>query len=893
MVATEGGGETARLQKLFHRLLELHGEARESFLAESGATEAERARLAILLEAHESAGDFLLDPTSGGRPENAAGLKPGERLGCYRLLDEIGEGGFGIVFRAEQREPVHRTVAIKVLKPGMDTRQVIARFEAERQALALMDHPNIARVIEAGATASGHPYFAMEFVEGEPITGFCDANGLAVIQRLNLFLDVCHAVQHAHQKGVIHRDLKPSNVLVADNDGRPLPKIIDFGIAKATGPSMAGRTVMTQMTELMGTPAYVSPEQIELSVLGVDTRADIYSLGVLLYELLTGTTPLDAKTLSGRSLADVRHLILDHNPPRPSTRVWASKGTDGRDYSRTHGSSASALRFRLAGDLDWIVMKALEKDRTRRYATAGEFAQDISRHLANLPVEAGPPGTWYRAGKFIHRHRAAVAAAAAALVALLGGLTVALVGMIEARTRANEARISEDRAHEQGRRAREVTELVKRIFESVEPSVGATYTVRQLLDAYSQDTARELVGDPLVESELRLTIGRTYLALGEYRRADSQLQRVLEISRQLHGENSTAVADARHEIGLLRSAQSDHASAVAEFSTALSIREAEFGPAAPGTLATRAALAETHLALNDLDAAGAGAREVRARASGASADSAESRAAQLSAQATLSSVAFRSGARDVGVTMIEQVAADAVRHLGGRHPVTRLAANRRVVMRTEFGQTPGRQREFEEQLRTIIVQFGIAHPDTLRQTIDQLQALTRSGQDEEARRRMRDVITAVKQTGGLAVGDPQAPLTKLVGYAARAGRLADFESFLGPGTDLAKRLFHPGESEFSWFIRVAAHVSFHLHRLDESERTFREAVAASFAEGAPGFSAAAESVCFLADVLAPNGPGRRSHPGALHRFTARRRSAGLGRRPSPRGNAAVQSEPLA
>jgi serine/threonine protein kinase len=386
-----------------------------------------RRRIEKLLGAHEAAGgilDHAAVPAEMTGPEQPLSEGPGTVIGPYKLLQQIGEGGFGVVYMAEQTQPVRRMVALKIIKPGMDTAQVIARFESERQALALMDHPNIARVLEAGATASGLPYFVMELVKGVPITEFCDKNHLAPEARLKLFLDVCHAIQHAHHKGVIHRDVKPSNVMVTLHDGVPVVKVIDFGVAKATVQKLTERTLFTAYGQMIGTPLYMSPEQAEMSGLDIDTRSDVYSLGVLLYELLTGTTPLQSKRLRQASYAEMQRLIREEEAPRPSTRL-SSLGDSATVLAGNRGMDVKKLAQLLAGDLDWVVLKALNKDRNRRYGTPGNFAEDIERYLRHEAILARPPSTAYKLKKFAQRNRAAVLTAAAVAAALLGGTAVA------------------------------------------------------------------------------------------------------------------------------------------------------------------------------------------------------------------------------------------------------------------------------------------------------------------------------------------------------------------------------------------------------------------------------------------------------------------------------------
>ncbi len=463
------------------------------------------------------------------RPGAAASASPADEaagavIGPYQLVRRIGQGGMGDVWLAEQSEPIRRRVALKVIKQGMDTRAVVARFDAERQALALMDHPCIAKVLDAGATGRGRPFFVMEYVEGEPVTDYCNRRNLTTRARLELFVRICEGVQHAHQKAVIHRDLKPSNILVAEVDGRPVPKIIDFGVAKATTQRLTEMTMFTEMGQLIGTPEYMSPEQAAANDDDIDTRADVYALGVILYELLAGALPFESRELRKAGYEAIRRIIVEQDPPRPSTR-FSALGERTTQVAAHHGTAPQRLRSELRGDLDWITMKALEKDRNRRYETANGLAADVRRHLADEPVVAGPPSRGYRLGKLVRRNRGTFAAVAVIAVVMVGATIVSSV-MYAREQAASRA------AKREAVRSAQVSRFLGDMLTGVGPHVARgrdTELLRAILADTQKRLSSELADQPEVEATLRLQLAHTYRQLGDWDEAGRQLERVKEL----------------------------------------------------------------------------------------------------------------------------------------------------------------------------------------------------------------------------------------------------------------------------------------------------------------------------------------------------------------------------
>jgi serine/threonine protein kinase len=572
---------------VFTEALRLPAAERAGYLDRACAGDGElRRRVEVILRAYEEAGNFLEEPAAGVPTANTqgtvAGEKPGDRVDRYKLLQQIGEGGWGVVYMAEQEDPVRRPVALKVIKPGMDTRSVIARFEAERQALALMDHPNIAHIFDAGVTESGRPYFVMELVRGIKITDYCDKNSLPTSARLNLFIQVCGAVQHAHQKGVIHRDIKPSNILITTSaEGNALPKIIDFGIAKATtGQRLTDKTLFTAFEMMIGTPAYMSPEQAAFSSVDVDTRSDIYSLGVLLYELLTSTTPFDTRELLKAGLDEVRRVIRDQEPVPPSTRLSTMIPADLTNLSRHRQVEPPKLIREVRGDLDWIVMKALEKDRTRRYETANGLALDVQRYLASEPISARPRSTLYKLQKAVFRNKLIFTGIGVIALLMLVSLILVSASLTKERRSRLEAQAAKAKAETASLKSQQVTKFLEEMLNGVGPSVALgrdTAMLREILDQTAERVGKEMTNQPVVEAELRSLIGRLYFEIGNYDGAEAMHRAALASNRKLFGPESKEAAASLNDLGLAFWREGKQAEADAAHREALAIRRRLFG----------------------------------------------------------------------------------------------------------------------------------------------------------------------------------------------------------------------------------------------------------------------------------------------------------------------------
>jgi tetratricopeptide (TPR) repeat protein len=717
---------------------------------------------------------------------------------------------------AEQIEPVRRKVALKVIKAGMDTREVIARFEAERQALALMDHPNIARVLDGGATATGRPYFVMELVRGIPITDYCDQAQLSTPERLRLFIKVCQAVQHAHQKGIIHRDIKPSNVLITLHDGEPVPKVIDFGVAKAVGQRLTEKTFYTGYAQMIGTPAYMSPEQAELSGLDIDTRADIYSLGALLYELLTGATPFDKETLARAALDEMRRMIRETEPPKPSTRL-RTLGDKLPEVAKRRNTEAAALGRVVQGDLDWIVMKCLEKDRRRRYETANGLAMDLRRHLADEPVTAGAPSAGYKFGKFARRHKAALAVAAtiAAVLVMATGISV---------WQAVRAARAEALAKERLTESESITKFLTGVFRSADPwRDGRTITVAETLDRAVTNLDRDLSAQPARRAQLQTALGWTYQGLGLGRQAiplqekardyylatfgpehpdtlaamfnlansyfdagrlDEALklrEKVLPLRRKVNGPEHPDTLRAMNNLAAcyFEAGRRDEALRLRE--ELLPLWRKVNGPEHPDTLSAMGSLAHSYRAAGRLDEAVKLQEEVlqlcRKVLGPEHPDT-------LKAMNSLANSYRDAGRRDEALKLWEDGLRLRRKVLGPEHPATLLAINNLAVSYDQASRREEALKMREDVLPLYRKVLGSEHPDTLRAMRNLALSYDEAGRLEKALKMREDVLALYRKLMGPEHPDTLSAMGDLALSYVEAGRHQEAIALLGKACEL-------------------------------------------------------------------------------------------------------------
>lgn len=729
----------ARVKKLFLELCECPPGERARRLDEAcGGDDDLRREVEALL---------ALDERTTTHASRSAPATSGS-IGPFRLLQKIGEGGMGEVWEAEQQKPVRRRVALKLVKWGMDTREVLARFESERQALVLMNHSTIARAFEAGATDEGRPYFAMEFVRGLPITSYCDAQRLDTRHRLELFRQVCEGVQHAHQKGVIHRDIKPSNILVTIEDGRPVPKIIDFGVAKATSQRLTEHTLFTELGQWIGTPEYMSPEQAELTSLDVDTRTDVYSLGVVLYELLAGAQPFDSDELRKGGFDEMRRRIREAEPPRPSTRV-SSLGNRSQVAAEHRRTDSQALARTLRGDLDWIVMRALEKDRTRRYASPSDLAADLGRYLRNEPVEASPPRALYRLSKFARRHRAGVAAGTVILLALVAGVIGTTVGLVRAQREAESAR--------------QVARLMASVISDVDPAgpLGAISSPAAMLDRGATRIEAELDDQPLVQARLLHVLGEAYRNLGRYEEARRALVRSGRLWEEHAGPGDRVVGDSRVALGWLDYLTGHYDAALGQFEEAVTIYE-------------RTAGADDPVVANTLS--------------------------------LLGMVRWRSGNHQGAIDAFEESLA-LYRRLGLEdHPLAATPIYSHAVVLLDYSDPEGARPLLERALALREADLGPDHTSTGWIVMDLGRSHLHARRHEEARRLLERALEIQERTLGRDHPSVALPLSNLAIVEQREGNLELAGDHLERAIEILERAQGPDHPDLLWALIPYARV---------------------------------------------------------------------------------------
>lgn len=790
-----------RLIEIFHEAKSRPaGSERDVFVEDACQGDRElKEQVSSLLRADGSAGDFLVAGPEFS-PEFEAELarsKPeetGEQIGPYKLREQIGEGGFGVVWVAEQEKPVRRLVALKIIKLGMDTREVVARFDQERQALAMMDHPNIAKVFDAGATVHGRPYFVMELVRGLKITEYCDQAKLSTAKRLELFIQVCHAVQHAHQKGIIHRDLKPSNILVTSHDGMPVLKVIDFGVAKATEGRLSDLSIYTRFQQMIGTPLYMSPEQAEMSGLDVDTRADIYASGVLLYELLTGHAPFDAQTLAKAGYDEMRRMIREQEPKKPSTALDTMAQEKLTAVAHHRSSEPPKLVHAIRGDLDWIVMKCLEKDRTRRYETASALATDIQRHLANEPVNARPPSAGYRFRKLVRRNKLAVSAASAVAAALIIGFTVAIRMYFResaARERATQAeklatdhlaQVSAERDAKELARAdaEAVSAFMTQVFQSPAPGRdGRTITVAETLDKAAKKLEKDLADQPARRARLQITLGGTYFSLGLQRQAIPLQQKVLDYHRTASGPENPETLQAMASLAMSYQFENRLGDAIALREEEVRLRRKVSGVENRGTLWAMTWLADNYTHMDrHADALKLGEEAVTLSRKVLGPEHPQT-------LFTVVSLAFsnsESGRAEEAIKLCEEALPLSRKVLGPEHPDTLRIMHDVGRYYWQAGRRDDALRLSEEVLPIRLKVLGSEHYDTLWTMQALASAYLWAGRLNEALTLLEELVQARKKMSGAHTSPTLLAVSSLADAYLRTGRFEDALSSLAYAT---------------------------------------------------------------------------------------------------------------
>ncbi len=745
---------------------------------------------------------------------NASSPGDGETIDSYRLLELLGQGGMGEVWLAEQIRPVRRKVALKIIKRGMDTEQVVARFEVERQALALMDHPSVARVFDAGATARGRPYFVMEYVKGVPITEHCDRWKLSMSDRLELFIQVCAGVQHAHQKAIIHRDLKPSNVLVTIQDGSAVPKIIDFGVAKATARRMTDRTMHTQLGELIGTPEYMSPEQADFTAQDVDTRTDVYALGVMLYELLTGALPFESDELRRHGFEGIVRTIRDAEPSKPSARL-STLGERSTESAKLRRTDLSSLRRELSGELDWITMEAMEKDRTRRYGSPTELAADIRRYLEHQPVLAGPPSTLYRARKFVRRHTVGVGFAIAAIV-LLAAFAVSMTW--QAKRTARER----DRADRQARIAGRALGFVTELFEVSDPSEarGNSITAREILDRGAQRLERELVSEPEVHARMALTMGRVYRNLGLYDAAAPLLERSLRLRQDAIGLDSTDTLESAGDVAALLRLQGKLEEAERYSRQALEGRQRILGQDHPRTLES---LGELGLVLQEQGKLQEAENYYGEALNGFRRVLGSDHPDTLEAINHMGFLRWSQGRHAQGEALVREALQGRRRVLGDDHPKTLFSVNSVGFLLLAQGKAAEAEPFYREALEGRRRVLGNKHQDTLISLNNMGYLMGVRGKLDDAERYYREAYGT--SLAALGQHHPQTLniLTNLGDLHIRQGRLDDAEEVLARAVADARQFLPAGHRATGKALHSYGRCLARGNRVDDAEKMLKDA----------------------------------------------------------------------
>ncbi len=894
--------ERERAKELLVEAARLAAARRRAFIESAdGSADAKAEAVALLATLDDPA--FMSAPTGAGFNPSATvtplpSEAPGSRIGRYKLLQSIGEGGFGTVFMADQTEPVHRRVALKIIKAGMDTKQVIARFEAERQALALMDHPNIARVLDAGATDQGRPFFVMELVRGEPVTRYCDQERLSIRQRLGLFRDICNAAEHAHQKGIIHRDLKPSNVLVTVADGEPLPKVIDFGIAKATASRLTDKTLFTEMHQLIGTPEYMSPEQAEVAGVDIDTRSDIYSLGVLLYELLAGSTPLDRSRLQSTPLAEIQRLIREEEPPRPSLRIAAMKSSGAQAWTpitnHTRASSAIEIAERrrsepvqltraIRGDLDWIVMKCLEKDRARRYPTASALAEDIRRYLTDQPVSATPPSSRDRFSKFTRRNKRLVASLVVIFLTLVAATGVSLIFAFRAASARDRERRALAREIEQRERAdreaaqtravadfqsnmlsgidlevmgtgikeeirQHVHSAVERQSISDDPQqprrnveeidaelasfdrhidwVRAADVARRVIDEFVLERAgqaleKEFAERPLVQADIKNAIGTNYRALGMYAKAETYLSAALELRRRTLGLEHEGIAQSLNNLGYLLQAKGDYPAAERMHRESLAMRRKLLGDEHPDVAESLDNVALLLKEKGELAAAEPLFRESLALRRRLLGEHPDVATGMNNLASLLRAKDDLNGAE----RLFRETLAMRQRLLGEEHPDVAGSLNNLAVVLKDKGDFDGAEAFQRQSLSLRRKLLGDEHPDVASSMANLAELLRAKGDLTQAEPLLRESLAMSRKLLGEEHPQVATSLNNLAGLLLAKGDFAAAEPLFRQTLALDRKLLGNDHPYVAGSMNNLAGVLKELGDYQGAEELFREALA--------------------------------------------------------------------